>query len=316
MKNQKISIINPNLKEGLKVELFLDSGAFSAWSQRQRIDIYKYIKFIQENKDYIQVYANLDVIGNPKATWQNQMIMEDAGLHPLPIFHYGSEDKWLKRILDHGYDYIGIGIMQKSKNKLIPWLDHIFYDYLTDEQGRPVVKVHGFAVTSFELMTRYPWYSVDSTTWIRTSRMGSIIVPRSRGGKWVYNVEPFKIAVSDRSPQQKKIGKHISNLNPMEKRLILQYIHEKGYTLGRTEYRMVDQNHKLQENERWEEKRPKNKSQKRKLATILEPGITNKNELRDEMNIIYFLDLERSWPDVIPFKPKQYHYEKQRKKNH
>jgi hypothetical protein len=52
----------------------------------------------------------------------------------------------------------------------------------------------------------------------------------------------------------------------------------------------------LQENERWAEKKPADKSAEREVEIILTPGISNKYQLRDEMNIIYFLDLEKSMP--------------------
>ena len=72
-----------------KVDLFLDSGAFSAWNKGTSIDIKKYIKFIKKNEDLFTVYANLDVIGiggnqpnllTATKTLENQRIMEKAGL--------------------------------------------------------------------------------------------------------------------------------------------------------------------------------------------------------------------------------------------
>ena len=48
-----------------KVELFLDSGAFSAWSQKIEINIQDYISFIKEHEDVIDIYANLDELGMP-----------------------------------------------------------------------------------------------------------------------------------------------------------------------------------------------------------------------------------------------------------
>ena len=93
---------NRNMPEGRKrVELFLDSGAFSAWSQGKEINIEDYIQFIKEHKDVIDVYANLDVIGDAEATWRNQLRMEKAGLNPLPVFHYGEDISWLKNLLKH-----------------------------------------------------------------------------------------------------------------------------------------------------------------------------------------------------------------------
>ena len=281
-----------------KVELFLDSGAFSAWSQGKEIKIQDYINFIQEHENTIDVYANLDVIGDVKATWKNQMIMEKEGLNPLPVFHYGEEEKWLKRYLTKGYNYISLGGMVPiSTTDLIPWLNKLFDKYLTNEKGVPIIKVHGFGLTSLPLMLRYPWYSVDSTSWVVTGRMGSVYIPCYRNGKWVYDENSWKIAVSNRSPSKEEAGKHITTLSPVQKQILLNYIHEKGYKLGRSKFENVSQTHSLQDNERWAEKKPKSKTDKRELEIILEPGISNKYELRDRLNIIYFLDLEKSMPE-------------------
>ena len=281
-----------------KVELFLDSGAFSAWSQDKEIKIQDYINFIKEHENVIDVYANLDVIGDAKATWKNQQVMEEAGLTPLPVFHYREDEKWLKRYLAKDYDYISLGGMVPiSTTGLIPWLNKLFDKFLTDKKGMPKIKVHGFGLTSLPLMLRYPWYSVDSTSWVITGRMGSVYIPRYRNGKWIYDENSWKIAVSNRSPNVKEAGKHIETLPPTEKRITLDYIHSKGYRLGKSEFKKIDQTYKLQDDERWAEKKPKRKTDKRELEIILEPGISNKYQLRDEMNIIYFLDLEKSMPE-------------------
>jgi hypothetical protein len=281
-----------------KVELFLDSGAYSAWSQGKHIDIQEYIQFIKDHKEVIDVYANLDVIGDPAATWNNQMIMEKAGLSPLPVYHHGEDEKWLKRILARGYNYISLGGMVPiSTQDLVHWLDNLFKTYLTDEEGMPIVKVHGFGLTSLRLMLRYPWYSVDSTSWVLTGRMGSIFIPRFRSGKWIYDEDSWKIIVSNRSEQTKDAGKHITTMSKLEKEILLNYITEKGYKLGTSDYKWVSPDYKLDEgNERWVEKQPADKTAKREIEIIVEPGVSNKYQLRDEINILYFLDLEKSMP--------------------
>jgi len=297
-----------------KVDLFLDSGAFSAWTQGAEIDIQEYIKFIKNHLDVINVYANLDVIGvggkqpnrlTAEKTLENQRIMEDAGLTPIPVFHYGEpEEDFLKYYVDN-YDYIAIGVAGNTGDKLKPWLDRCFGNYICKSNGMPKTKVHGFAVTSLRIMLRYPWYSVDSTSWVVTGRMGSIYVPRQRDGKWVYDEDSWKIAVSSRSPASKEAGKHINTLPPKQKQLVLDYIHYKGYQLGKSSFKTVSADYELKENERWASKKPKDKTAKREVEVIEEPGICNKYQLRDEMNIIYFQDLERSmseWP--WPFKKK------------
>ena len=103
-------------------ELFIDSGAYSASTQNVEINIKEYIKFIKKYEKYIDVYANLDVIGDPEATYKNQKIMEKAGLKPLPCFHYGEDWSWLEKYIKE-YSYIALGGMVPiSTPKLLFWL--------------------------------------------------------------------------------------------------------------------------------------------------------------------------------------------------
>jgi hypothetical protein len=296
-----------------KVNLFLDSGAFSAWTQGVSIDIYEYIDFIKEHLDVLEVYANLDVIGlggkqpnrlTAEKTLENQKIMEEAGLNPLPCFHFGEPFEYLQYYVDN-YDYLALGVAGNTGNKLIPWLDECFGNYICGEDGMPKIKIHGFAVTSLKAMLRYPFYSVDSTSWVMTSRMGSIYVPRYRGGNWLYDENSWKVAVSSRSPGKTDAGKHIDTFPPRHKQVILDYLQEKGYQLGKSRFEKFPQTHELKDNERWAEKKPKDKGASRLLEIIEEEGVSNRYQLRDEMNIIYFQDLEKSMPPwPWAFKPK------------
>ncbi len=291
-----------------KVDLFLDSGAYSAYTQGVEIPIQDYITFIKEHLDVITVYANLDIIAKgptpadkriaAEKTLENQKIMEEAGLSPLPVFHVGEPLEYLESYV-RLYDYIGLGSMVgQPKSTLVPWLDRCFQKYICDERGMPKVKVHGFGLTSLSLMLTYPWYSVDSTTWIVNSRMGRIFVPhRDRGGKkWVYDENLWTITVSSRSPGRKEAG-HIDNISPVKRRAALEYIHEMGYCLGKSRFEKVPQSHELKENEQWAEKKPKDKEAKRLLEIIEEPGLCNKYQLRDEINIIFFQNLEKALPE-------------------
>ena len=132
-----------------KVQLFLDSGAFSAWTQGVEIDIQEYIEFIKKHKDIIEVYANLDIIsrGDTSAakkeaaqkTLKNQIIMEKAGLAPLPVFHVGEPLKYLKYYMSN-YEYIALGgMVGKQKSTLSPWLDNCFGQFICDKKGNPKV---------------------------------------------------------------------------------------------------------------------------------------------------------------------------------
>jgi len=65
-----------------KLDIFLDSGAFSAYTQKAVIKLDDYIAFIKKYAKYITVYANLDVIGDAEATLKNQKLMERQGSSP------------------------------------------------------------------------------------------------------------------------------------------------------------------------------------------------------------------------------------------
>lgn len=283
------------------IDLFLDSGAFSAYTQGVEIDIQEYIEFIREHESVIEAYSNLDVISTDKIgnkqsaedTLKNQRIMESAGLSPVPVFHYGEPVEYLEQYIAD-YDYISLGGMVPiSTPQLIPWLDELWAEHLTDDKGMPKVKVHGFGLTSLRLMVRYPWYSVDSTSWVVTGRMGSIYVPRYKNGQWIYNEDSWKIVVSNKSPERKSAGKHIDTFPPIQKKIILEYIHSMGHVLGVSEFKKVNPDYVLQENERWAEKKPKDPEEQRKVEVIIEPGVSNKYQYRDDLNIKYFMELAR-----------------------
>ncbi len=137
-----------------------------------------YIAFLHKYHNEIYVYSNLDVINNPRLTYKNQRILESEGLNPIPVYHLGSDVKWLKKYLDK-YEYIALGgLVPNPTTVLIPILDRLFKDYLLDENGLVRVKLHGFACTSVPLMLRYPWYSVDSATCRKLAAYGSIALPQ------------------------------------------------------------------------------------------------------------------------------------------
>ncbi len=277
-----------------KIKLFLDSGAYSALTQGVKIDIQEYIDFIKKYKDHLEAYANLDVIGDAEASYKNQKIMEEAGLTPIPCFHYGEPIGYLKEYIEN-YDYISLGGMVPiSTGDLRVWLDELFSKYICDEKGMPRVKVHGFGLTSHPLLIQYPWYSVDSTSWVVTGRMGAVMVPIRRNGQWDYLQPPWKVDVSFRSPTKDQVGKHITTFSPMEKSVIEKYFREKGYVLGNSKFRTVDADYELDEDEIFISKAVDGK---REMEILRTRGLGNDYKLRDELNIIYYLDLQNALPE-------------------
>ena len=183
-------------RDGIKV--FLDSGAFSAFSLGVSVDIEKYAEFVRGNQDIIEMASVLDAIGDPEGTYHNQKKLEKLGVEVLPCFHFG-EPLDLCEYYVQNYPYITLGGMVPIPNaKLEPWLDEVWDKILTDKDGYARCKVHGFGMTSRPLMLKYPWYSVDSSSWVQVALNGSITFPEV----------PGIVTVSARSPKRRDFGQH------------------------------------------------------------------------------------------------------------
>lgn len=173
--------------------LLCDSGAFSAWTRGIEINLAEYIDFA---KDLLARYegrishiyiANLDVIPGrqgtvpsrreveaaAKAGWENMLTMQRAGITPIHIFHQGERYEWLEA-MSRRLRYIGISPSNdaSTKSKKL-WMRKV-YSII-----RARNMTHGFAVTAKDLMESFPWYSVDSTSWLAPMIYGKATFSRS-----------------------------------------------------------------------------------------------------------------------------------------
>lgn len=227
------------------MHMLLDSGAFSAWNAGAQIDLDDYIRFIRENIDYVSAYVNLDVIpGEPgriptpteveesaQQGWNNMLYMEGVGLSPVPVFHQGEQFKWLERMIEHGCEYIGISpANDRSTQQKQLWLDRVF-NLVCDDDGYARVKTHAFGVTSPHLISRYPWHTVDSTTWLAAgSRFGLVRTPSfGTDGKWDWSRGLRTVRISKEAPM---VQGHYDLLSTSEQQTVRQWIEECGYTVA------------------------------------------------------------------------------------
>lgn len=241
-----LSLKSSNMITPDQFRFFLDSGAYSAWSKGTKIDLDEYCHFIRANIEQIEVYASLDCIpGAPgrnatpdereraaAQSWANYIYMVNDGLDPIPVYHYGEHPKHLERMLDYGCQYIGIGGLvgvPGPKRKL--WLDEIF-DRLVDDSGQPTVKTHGFGMTAIPLIFRYPWYSVDSTTWIQVTANGAIYLPAVKAGEFVFDEVPSLVVVSSSNPKAMQDGKHYNSLPANIQTYVRKWLEFCGKTLA------------------------------------------------------------------------------------
>jgi hypothetical protein len=207
-----------------KKTIFLDSGAYSMFTKKVNVDPNKYAAFIKRHQDIIEVASNLDVIGagHEQETYDRQKQLEDLcgrGI-VMPVHHARDDDKWLQRYLDEGYDYIFLGgMVPESKPVLRQWLDHVWHNFLTNPDGTAKVKVHGFGLTTAELMFRYPWYSVDSTRWVMASRYGMMFLDLKQLDG---SIKDYTIDFSDRSNRRYVMySSHFKCLAPGQQEVVV-----------------------------------------------------------------------------------------------
>lgn len=208
-------------------KLFMDSGAFSMFTLGIKVDLDKYGRYLISGQDYIEVASNVDAIGAglEKESYDNQKYLESLRLpvRVCPVHHARDRDEWLVKYLDEGYDYIFLGgMVPETTPYLIDWLDHIWDKYLALPDGTARIKVHGFGLTTFELMERYPWYSVDSTSWVMISMFGSCIM--DIGGR------RRAISFSEKSPNVKTEDKSFWSLDAHTQEYVRKLLAAEGFT--------------------------------------------------------------------------------------
>lgn len=227
---------------------FLDSGAYSLKSKMMKGHISKkefydskefwsyidsYAAFIKKYKEAIHFYANLDAIGDPDISWRNQQYLErEHKLKPVPVIHFGTDLKWIRFYIER-YKLIGFGgLVVYSRHHSKKWLDSCF-DIICDTPDRfPKIRVHGFGVTGLRWLLRYPWWSVDSTSWARTAGLGKIYIPKKKNGCFSFSSQPLILPISNENPNLKQGHSHFGSLSKTEKKIVLEWLDLISIPLG------------------------------------------------------------------------------------
>jgi hypothetical protein len=311
---------------------FLDSGAFSLFSRnRDNPEFFRsrdfwdyvddYARFIKTYATAIDYYANVDVIKNPKRTYKIQKYLEKKhGLQPIPVVHYGDDLYWLQVYLDEKHPYIALGGVPSGKLHLKTqtrmrvwyrdWADTAFSMICNTPDRLPQCKVHGFGVTQFRHMRRYPWFSVDSTAWIMKAAYGQIMVPPSRMGEFVFD-KPYRLLfIGEDSPYSDTTKSSIPKPKSQVRNLLTHEVHR------RTTHKHVSsiKKHFLTlaptiERQRvldWLKEIDVPLGRSKKSGKVLEPGVSNCILQRAAANIRYYQCLVASLPEwPWPFNPTQ-----------
>lgn len=166
-----VSMDNVRALRAVCPQLFLDSGAFSAWNKGAPIDLAAYVAFVREYHAIFDVVAALDVIGDGPASLNNWIAMmyalPELADKIMPVFHEGDDVALLDQYVAGGGN-VGLGRTagRRNEDKTFEFYDLAFNRY-------PLARFHAFGNSNPKTLEPYPFHSFDSTTWERDSAYGA-----------------------------------------------------------------------------------------------------------------------------------------------
>lgn len=225
-------------RDGKKGKLFIDSGAFTAWTQNRYINVDDYIHFINDRSDFISYYGQIDAIPGSidrkptlmevaraaQETWDNFVYMYKRMNNPQGLmytFHVGEPFWQLEKALEwkdengNALTCMALGgMVGKNRETQLEFIEKCFA--IIKKSSNPNIKVHAFGLIATNVLEAYPFYSADSSGWLQCGQNGSIYIPEGI------------LLVSDQQLNKKE---HIYNQPPEVIKKIRDYVESRGYTL-------------------------------------------------------------------------------------
>jgi len=84
-----------------------------------------------------------------------------------------------------------------TKKQYLGGADEVFRLIQPSPSKPPMVKTRGFAIAAHELVWRYPWSSVDSSSWVKAAANGIVYVPRKYQGQFRFDRPPRLVKISN-----------------------------------------------------------------------------------------------------------------------
>ncbi len=156
------------------VSVFLDSGAFSAWSRGAVLSMPTYCDYIKQHSARLDIYANIDVIGDWRGSARNLDKMLTEGLKPMAVFHKGSPWDELHRLSNLGLPLALGGLVGKGKSVTAGNIQGYLDQCWSRLRHHWPIRVHVFGVVAQWVLERYPWFSADSSTALVSAGMGRV----------------------------------------------------------------------------------------------------------------------------------------------
>lgn len=220
-------------------KIFVDSGAFSAFTKGITLNTDKYIEYLNNkvNEYNLNMVAQVDTIpgtygldstSTSKLCINNFLYMIERMKNPdilVPVHHYGESFEDLKKLVKlevNGRPLQYLCLARSGKmtlDLLLPYLDEAFEIIL---EYNPNLKVHGLGMSDINLLEKYPFYSSDSSTHLQLAVRGLILIPHLGNGS--------RNAIVISSKGSTEHSQHFSKLPKNQKEWLLSEIVNRGYT--------------------------------------------------------------------------------------
>ena len=148
-------------------KFLLDSGAFTFMQNKNKKvswDDYvnKYAKFI--NKHNIELFFELDidsVVGLKRVEKLRNLLEKKTGKKCIPVWHKSRGKDYFVNMCKE-YDYVAIGgiVSNEIKRK-----DYKYFPWFIKTAHKHNAKIHGLGLSSYKVIKKYKFDSVDSTAW-------------------------------------------------------------------------------------------------------------------------------------------------------
>jgi len=217
-------------------EVMLDSGAFTAWTKGEEIEVEELIRTYGTVLDKWGHLAtkcwliNLDKIpGSPGRTAgpeemdeairisdvNYERLVKEFGDVVLPVFHQGESSARLAEVAAMG-DYINVSPRNDMGERLrVKWAKEVH------SKLPPGVRTHGLAATGLPMMQDVPWHSVDSASWIMVASYGHVWWPGTMQ----------LVSCSDDSPTRYEAGKHYTTMAEPQQKAFEAFAEKYGMTM-------------------------------------------------------------------------------------
>jgi hypothetical protein len=177
-------------------KIFLDSGAFTIQRDTSfsNWDMFflDYADFLDKNIDLFECYVELDIeniIGLERVQKFTNYLKQKLSKPPIEVWHIwrGGVEYWEKMCEEN--DYIGFsGVFSVGGGYELAESDYPEFFRIAQKNN---CKIHGFGITSWSKVVKYPFYSVDSTSWLAGSMYGKIPLYEDNKIRIISSTHPY-----------------------------------------------------------------------------------------------------------------------------